>query len=139
MSLIQIIAAMKKGFLLSTTLLLAAALFAQNPVKTTNGMLTGVTEKSGVQSYKGIPYAAPPVGDLRWKAPQPAANWEGQRKADHFGPRAMQPPIFGDMNFRSDGMGEDCLYLNVWVPPGQKKQKAAARISILLWRWLCCR
>ncbi|KAA2240958.1 carboxylesterase family protein [Chitinophaga agrisoli] len=114
---------MKKGFLLSTALLLTAALSAQNPVKTTNGMLAGITEKSGVQSYKGIPYAAPPVGDLRWKAPQPAANWEGTRKADHFGPRAMQPPIFGDMNFRSDGMGEDCLYLNVWVPPGQKSKK----------------
>ena len=71
---------------------------------------------SGIRTFKGIPYAAPPVGNLRWREPQPAQNWTGVRKADHFGPRAMQLPLFGDMNFRSDGMSEDCLYLNVWTP-----------------------
>lgn len=85
-------------------------------VTTANGIVQGTLEKSGVRSFKGIPYAAPPVGVLRWKAPQPAASWTGVRVCDHFGPRAMQPPIFSDMVFRSDGMGEDCLYLNVWVP-----------------------
>ena len=58
----------------------------------------------------------PPVGDLRWQPPQPPKDWEGVRKADKFGPRAMQLPLFGDMVFRSDGMSEDCLYLNVWTP-----------------------
>ena len=86
-----------------------------NNVKTTNGFLSGTVEKSGIVSFKGIPYAAPPVGDLRWREPQPANNWTGIRKADHFGPRAMQLSVFGDMNFRSDGMSEDCLYLNVWT------------------------
>jgi para-nitrobenzyl esterase len=86
-------------------------------VKTTHGIVEGVIEKSGVRSFKGIPYAAPPVGEGRWKEPQPVSDWTGVRKADHFGPRAMQPPIYSDMMFRSDGMEEDCLYLNVWAPP----------------------
>lgn len=85
-------------------------------VKTANGIVEGSREKSGIYSFKGIPFAAPPVGDLRWKEPQAVKNWEGVRSAKDFGPRAMQPPIFGDMNFRSNGMSEDCLYLNVWTP-----------------------
>jgi para-nitrobenzyl esterase len=91
------------------------ALFAQPQVTTENGVLEGITN-SGVRIFKGIPFAQPPVGDLRWKAPQPPVNWEGVRKAYHFGPRAMQNPIYGDMGFRSDGLSEDCLYLNVWTP-----------------------
>ncbi|HEY6977638.1 MAG TPA: carboxylesterase family protein, partial [Chitinophagaceae bacterium] len=83
--------------------------------KTTNGILEGIDE-SGIKIFKGIPFAAPPVGNLRWREPQPVQNWGGIRKADKFGPRAMQLPIFGDMNFRSNGMSEDCLYLNVWTP-----------------------
>lgn len=87
-----------------------------------NGKLEGTLEKTGMRSFKGIPFAAPPVGALRWREPQPVKNWTGIRKAKKFGPRAMQPPIFGDMNFRSDGMSEDCLYLNVWTPPGATKK-----------------
>ena len=55
-----------------------------DPVKTANGLVSGVTLKSGVRVFKGIPFAAPPVGELRWKLPQPAATWEGVRKADTF-------------------------------------------------------
>lgn len=84
-------------------------------VKTMNGILEGIAE-SGVRIFKGIPFAAPPVGNLRWREPQPVANWAGVRKAAKFGPRAMQAPIFGDMGFRSDGVSENCLYLNVWTP-----------------------
>src|ERR671932_77152 len=65
--------------------------------KTANGIVEGVLEKSRVRSFKGIPFAAPPVGDLRWKEPQPVQNWEGVRKADQFGPRATQLRLFGDM------------------------------------------
>lgn len=86
-----------------------------NKIKIANGTLEGVNE-SGIVAFKGVPYAAPPVGDLRWKEPHPATNWTGIRKADKFGPRAMQRPIFSDMNFRSDGVSEDCLYLNIWTP-----------------------
>jgi len=83
--------------------------------KTTNGILEGIDE-SGIKIFKGIPFAAPPVGNLRWREPQAVQSWSGVRKADRFGPRAMQLPVFGDMNFRSNGMSEDCLYLNVWTP-----------------------
>lgn len=91
---------------------------ATNPrVTVSGGMLEGMVEPgSGVRSFKGIPFAAPPLGDLRWRPPQPAASWEGVRPAHQFGPRAMQLPVFGDMDFRSNGMSEDCLYLNVWAP-----------------------
>lgn len=91
-----------------------------------NGVLQGRREASGVFAFKGIPFAQPPVGDLRWKPPQPHENWNGVRQADKFGPRAMQRPIFGDMGFRSDGMSEDCLYLNVWTPV-QKGKKQSCR------------
>ncbi len=91
-------------------------------VKIADGSLQGVVEQSGVTSFKGIPFAAPPVGELRWREPQPVKKWEGIRKADHFGPRAMQTAIFGDMGFRSAGMNEDCLYLNVWTPHTQSKK-----------------
>lgn len=102
------------------------ALASDSPpvVDIVTGSLSGVHDgKTGLNVYKGIPYAAPPVGPLRWKPPQPAAGWTGVRQADHFGPRCMQRAIFNDMVFRSDGMGEDCLYLNVWTPahgPGEK-------------------
>lgn len=89
----------------------------KNPpqVSTKFGKLEGI-EQSGVRIFKGIPYARPPLANLRWKPPQPMSNWEGIKKATAFGPRAMQRPIFDDMNFRSDGVSEDCLYLNVWTP-----------------------
>jgi para-nitrobenzyl esterase len=93
-----------------------AGVLAADAVKTANGTVEGTTEKSGVRAFRGIPFAAPPTGDLRWKPPQPAANWEGVRKAEQFGPRCTQASVFSDMNFRSNGMGEDCLYLNVWTP-----------------------
>lgn len=92
-------------------------------VKIINGTLEGTTEASGIQSFKGIPFAKPPVGDLRWKEPQPVASWTGVRKADHFGANAMQKKVFGDMNFRSAGMSEDCLYLNVWAPAKTSEEK----------------
>jgi para-nitrobenzyl esterase len=84
-------------------------------VRTASGVVEGVDE-SGIRAFKGIPFAAPPVGELRWKEPQPVKSWAGVRKADKFGPRAMQNPLFSDMVFRSDGVSEDCLYLNVWTP-----------------------
>jgi len=91
-------------------------------LKTLNGTLEGLNE-SGLAVFKGIPFAAPPVGNLRWREPQPVKNWNGIRKADKFGPRAMQLNVFGDMNFRSNGMSEDCLYLNVWTPSKTGKEK----------------
>jgi len=92
--------------------------FAANRVKTANGILESTAApKDGVRAFKGIPFAQPPVGDLRWREPQPVKNWTGTRNADKFGPRCMQRTSPGaDYWFRSDGMSEDCLYLNVWTP-----------------------
>ena len=91
-------------------------------VKTENGIVEGISH-SGIRMFKGIPFAEPPIDDLRWKAPQPVKNWKGVRKVDKFGPRAMQRYLFDDMNFRSDGMSEDCLYLNIWTPAKTKGER----------------
>ena len=85
--------------------------------KISNGVIEGnYSTHSGIQTYLGIPFAKPPVGDLRWKAPQPLDDWKGVKETKTFGPRPMQKIIWGDMNSRSNGVSEDCLYLNVWTP-----------------------
>lgn len=92
---------------------------AQEPDRVTvaGGVIEGTgPQPTGIREFKGIPYAQPPVGDMRWKAPAPVASWTGVKQTKQFGARCMQHPIFGDMNFRSSGMSEDCLFLNVWTP-----------------------
>jgi len=109
--------------LASAMLAVAAAGHAAipGPVKTTGGLLSGTPGKlAGVTAYKGIPFAAPPVGNLRWKAPQPAAAWKGVRAGDKYGKVCMQQPGKGRVNPATDmpdspGMSEDCLYLNLWT------------------------
>src|SRR5664280_1903412 len=92
--------------------------------RTANGVLQGVVSADGrVRTFKGIPYAAPPVGPLRWKAPQPAAAWTGVRKASDYPPRCMQGPIYPDMIFNDKGPSEDCLYLNLWMPAARTEAK----------------
>ncbi len=99
-----------------------AADLPPNCVSTANGLVQGVIDPAtGIHMFKGLPFAAPPVGDLRWRPPQPVTNWNGILAADHFGPRAMQLPIYGDMVFRSKGVSEDCLYLNVWTPTNSSR------------------
>ena len=86
-------------------------------VKVEQGVIEGLYDtRSGLQLYLGVPFARPPVGDLRWKAPQPLEPWKGVMETKKFGPRPMQAIVFGDMNSRSNGVSEDCLYLNVWTP-----------------------
>lgn len=87
----------------------------ETQVRTANGVLEG-TDCSGVKVFKGVPFAEAPVGELRWKAPQPLKNWDGVRKAVDFGPNPMQENLFGDMMFGTKEMSEDCLYLNIWTP-----------------------
>jgi para-nitrobenzyl esterase len=91
-------------------------------VKVANGTLEGTVQK-GISSFLGVPYASAPVGKLRWEIPQPVPGWKGIRKATAFGPRAMQKFIYTDMVFRSPGISEDCLYLNVWTPQLKPKTK----------------
>lgn len=91
-------------------------------ITTTSGSLEGIAESESVIAFKGIPYAKAPVGERRWKAPEPFGKWDGVREAKQFGPKAMQTNIFGDMVFRSNGTSEDCLYLNVWKPKNTGKK-----------------
>src|SRR5947199_2112997 len=104
-----------------------ASLIASSPVsaqsaaprvRTANGVVEGITAASGVREVRGIPFAAPPVRENRWRPPQPAKSWTGVRLADRFADQCMQARVFGDMNFRNSGVSEDCLYLNVWSPSG---------------------
>jgi len=81
-------------------------------VQIDSGKVQG-TETNGVIAFKGIPFAQPPVGALRWRAPQPVKPWEGVRDATEFGPDAVQPPDLVPPGAR---ISEDCLYLNVWRP-----------------------
>lgn len=99
-------------------------------VVTDRGSVQGILSSDGrVRAYLGIPYAAPPVGPLRWKPPQPVAKWSGLRSATSFGPRCMQTHLFPDMVFRDPGPSEDCLTLNVWTPAG----KIAAPLPVMVW------
>src|SRR4029079_18870820 len=76
--------------------------------KVTGGAVSGVAE-NGISIFKGIPFAAPPTGDLRWKAPAPVTRWSGVRKADAFANVCMQPP---NSQGNTAPVSEDCLYLN---------------------------
>ena len=98
-------------------LLALTAAFAK-PVKVDSGLLEGHPgAHPEVTVYKGIPYAAPPVGDLRWQAPQTPPTWQGTRDAAAFGPACMQQPYAENSLYRSDlgPINEDCLTLNVWT------------------------
>ncbi len=109
------------AILLGTTL---GADSAGDRVRTASGIVEGAGPlRSGVRPFKGIPFAAPPLGERRWKEPQAVAGWQGVRAAVQFGPRCMQLPIFSDMKFRSSGMSEDCLYLNVWTPARSDQER----------------
>ena len=82
-----------------------------------------------VRAFLGIPYAAPPVGDLRWKPPQPTPKWKGVREALTYGAHCMQVP-FPDMIFQDAGMSEDCLYLNVYTPADAKN---SSKLPVMFW------
>ena len=129
---------MKKIAILAAAVLLVCC--AQQPVLTVSGgQIQGVpSEAPGVTVFRGIPYAAPPVGEFRWQAPQPVVPWEGVKVCDSFGPIAPQPgnkpgTFYGD-EFYWQGTpeeSEDCLYLNVWAPSKTLGKKAD--LPVALW------
>ena len=100
-------------------------------VKTDLGKVQGKTINDGkVRAYLGLPYAAPPVGDLRWKAPEPAAKWKGTRDATKFGAHCAQNHVFDDMVFQDAGPSEDCLFLNIYVPADAKD---TSKLPVMFW------
>jgi para-nitrobenzyl esterase len=104
-------------------------------ISTESGPIHGALTPDGVRSFLGIPYAAPPVGDLRWRAPQPAAPWTAPRNTTAFGPHCVQFSINADMVFRDAGPSEDCLTLNIWVPPNSTgtSQPLPSGLPVMVW------
>jgi para-nitrobenzyl esterase len=100
-------------------------------VKTEQGKVKGKTINNGkVRAFLGLPYAAPPVGDLRWKAPQPAAKWKGERDATNFGAHCAQGRVFEDMIFQDAAPSEDCLFLNVYAPADATDK---SKLPVMFW------
>lgn len=98
-------------------------------VRTASGMVRGVKE-GDVDVFRGIPFAAPPVGEYRWRPPQPVTPWEGVRDAKEFGPTCAQAGFGGGPGAISQGSSEDCLYLNVWKPAGARPGE---KLPVMVW------
>ena len=110
-----------------TSFVCAAAAGAQ--VMTTAGSVRGTNLADGrIRVFKGVPYAAPPVGEFRWKEPRPADKWTGVRDATEFGAQCMQGPIFSDITFPRPA-SEDCLNLNIWTPAS----RAGEGLPVMVW------
>jgi para-nitrobenzyl esterase len=100
-------------------------------VKTEQGKVHGKhLNDSKVNAYLGLPYAAPPVGDKRWKAPEPPVPWKGERDATRFGAHCAQNRIFDDIIFQDSGASEDCLFLNVYAPANAT---ATSKLPVMFW------
>lgn len=98
-------------------------------IQTANGKVQGVTE-GDVAVYKGIPFAAPPVGEFRWRPPQPVTPWEGVRDASKFGSNCAQGGWGAAPGTIAEGSSEDCLYLNLWMPAGSKSR---TKLPVMVW------
>jgi para-nitrobenzyl esterase len=120
-----------KTILTGLAIIIGFTLHAQQAptVNTASGTLRGVKE-GDVSIYKGIPYAAPPVGEYRWRPPQPVSPWEGVRDASEFGPNCAQGGWGAAPGTIREGSSEDCLYLNLWTPAGVKP---GAKLPVMVW------
>jgi para-nitrobenzyl esterase len=114
--------------LVAAAMMMASAATPSNEVKIDSGKLKGASQ-DGVTSFKGIPFAAPPVGDLRWRPPQPVKPWTEVRNATEYGPDCAQLPFPGDAAPLGVPPAEDCLYANVWAPDGS----AGKKLPVMVW------
>jgi para-nitrobenzyl esterase len=113
----------------AAALLVVSSASAQvREVDVAGGRIAGVVAND-IVSFKGIPFAAPPVGPLRWKAPEPVKPWTGVKQAAAFGPSCMQDPMFARLFGAPPEMSEDCLYLNVWTPA----KAAGDALPVMVW------
>ncbi len=124
-----------RSFIWLPTLILATfPLFADEPVRVEGGLLQGIpgVVVPDLKVYKGVPYAAPPVGNLRWRPPAPAAPWQGVRKAGKFSATCMQTDYPEGSPFRSapEPVSEDCLYLNIWTGAKTVKENRPVMVWI---------
>jgi len=122
--------------IIATAALVAACAGTTEPgaVRTDAGLVSGLSLPDGVRAYRGVPFGAPPVGELRWREPQPVTPWDGVRLAETFGDVCVQPPGQGRVNVSVDlpdspPASEDCLYLNVWTAA----ERADERRPVMVW------
>jgi len=111
---------------------LSAPLYAVSPtVMTAQGKVLGKTINDGkVRAFLGLPYAAAPVGDLRWKAPRPPLKWKGERDATAFGAHCAQNRVYDDIAFLDSGPSENCLFLNVYTPA---EAESSSKLPVMFW------
>jgi para-nitrobenzyl esterase len=109
---------------------LAGTAIAQQ-VLTESGTVSGI-HLNGLSVYKGIPFAAPPLGDLRWRPPVHAASWAGTRQAEAFAPACIQVGV-SMPGETPPAVSEDCLYLNIWTPAKAETKTAHERLPVMVW------
>ena len=116
----------RRGSVAGALCLIAASTWAK-PARVESGAIEGVT-KDALTIYMGVPFAAPPLGELRWREPQPVVPWKGTRQATSFAPACMQNGV-SMPGEKPPATSEDCLYLNIWTPA----KAADERLPVMVW------
>jgi para-nitrobenzyl esterase len=125
-----------KHLLLLISAACAASAASFEPIQVDGGLIAGIPSPQwsyGIRVFRGVPFAAPPVGNLRWRSPQPVVPWQGVKEADRYSPVCMQPATAKDSNGWMDGLtpvSEDCLYLNIWTPAKSANDNLAVMVFI---------